>query len=197
MLEENIMNNTASYKTEDYCRGISELLVRIDHGLTQSAVELVAQAYKEDKTIFTAGNGGSAATAIHFAADFGKNAVMGSMRKPRVMALCANISTLTAYANDEGYDTVFERQLEAFSKSGDLLILISASGNSPNVVNAAQYAKRNQINTIALTGFSGGELMKIATISLHVPCTSYEPVEDIHSIYCHMLVSCVKQHLLA
>lgn len=168
------------------------LLDRIDADKLNEAVELVYNTFKQGKAIFAAGNGGSAATVNHFVADFGKNVVMANEGRPRIMSLSCNMSSVTAYANDEGYEYAFSRQLANWCEEGDLLIVVSASGNSPSVVEALKLAHQRGAKVIAMTGFKGGKLMEMADICLHADDTYYETVEDAHSIFCHLIVSCVK-----
>lgn len=178
---------------KQYLDSVIALLARCDAQKLDEAAELVASTVKSRHAIFAAGNGGSAATANHFVADFGKNVVKGNENRPRVMSLCCNMSSVTAYANDEGYENAFSRQLTNWMEAGDLLIVISASGNSPSVVEACNVAHRMGGRVIAMTGFGGGRLKELADICLHADDTAYETVEDAHSVFCHLLVSLLKQ----
>ena len=178
-----------------YFQIIKDLTNKADPAAAEQAVEVIYQAMENKKTIFVAGNGGSAATANHFAADFGKNVVKGNKNRPRIMSLCCNMGSLTAYANDEGYDQVFARQMTNWAEAGDVLVVISASGNSQNAVNAAKLMQKLGGKVIAMTGFSGGALKELADVSLHIPENRYETVEDIHSVFCHMIVSCIKERV--
>jgi len=157
----------------------------------------ISRRYKAltGKSCSAAGNGGSAATANHFVGDFSKNVVPGNEGRPKVMSLCCNMSSVTAYANDEGYENAFSRQLVNWIMPGDVLIVISASGNSPSVVEAAKLAREKGGRVIAMTGFTGGKLMEISDVCLHADDTRYETVEDAHSTFCHLIVSCVKSRL--
>ena len=177
---------------KNYLDSMIALLGRCDADALDSAVEAVKTTFEAGNAIFVAGNGGSAATANHFVADFGKNVVPGNEGRPRIMSLCCNMSSVTAYANDEGYEHAFSRQLVNWMQKGDLLIVISASGNSPSVVKAAEVAHERGGKVIAMTGFTGGKLKEMADICLHADDTYYETVEDAHSVFCHLIVSCVK-----
>jgi D-sedoheptulose 7-phosphate isomerase len=140
--------------------------------------------------IWIIGNGGSAATASHFATDLSR--CSNSVGEPvHAISLCDNSSLITAIGNDFGFDSVFSRQLSKAAISGDLLIVISASGNSKNLLKAMEWAKGNGIKTLALTGFDGGKAKILADSSLHVPTTSgdYGVAEHAHSILCHFLSS--------
>jgi len=181
-------NSFPMQKIREYHELFSQLISEIDLAALAKAVELVGKTYAADKQIFTAGNGGSAAVAVHLAADFGKNVAGPDDKPPRILTLCGNVSTITALGNDCGYETVFEGQLRNLMNSGDLVILISASGNSPNVVKAAQYARANEASVLGLTGFDGGKLKELSDVNLHVPSRCYEVVEDVHSFFTHVLV---------
>lgn len=179
---------------KEYLESVRSLLARCDDGKLDAAADLIASAIKSRNAIFVAGNGGSAATANHFVADFGKNVVKGNENRPRVMSVCCNMSSVTAYANDEGYENTFSRQLTNWMEAGDVLIVISASGNSPSVVEACNLAHQRGGKVIAMTGFTGGKLKEISDICLHADDTAYETVEDAHSVFCHLLVSLLKQY---
>lgn len=181
---------------KQYLDSIISLLGRCDPKKLDEAADMIAGALKNHNAIFVAGNGGSAATANHFVADFGKNVVKGNENRPRVMSLCCNMAAVTAYANDEGYENAFSRQLTNWMEEGDLLIVISASGNSPSVVEACNMAHTKGGKVIAMTGFSGGKLKEISDICLHADDTAYETVEDAHSVFCHLLVFLLKNRAL-
>jgi D-sedoheptulose 7-phosphate isomerase len=178
-----------------YLDMMKSLMDKIDADAASDAAWLLYNTVKSGRSIFVAGNGGSAATANHFAADFGKNVVLADEGRPRVMSLCCNMSSVTAYANDEGYENAFYRQLTKWAESDDVLVVISASGNSPSVVKAAEFMHSRGGKVIAMTGFSGGKLRLIADICLHADDDHYETVEDAHSVFCHMIVSCIKAEL--
>ena len=137
--------------------------------------------------IFTMGNGGSAALADHFAADFEKNA-FPSGPPPRITSLSAQTAKILAYGNDIAFDTVFAEQLKGQGSPDDLAIMISASGNSPNIVKAVEMAHSLGMTVIGLTGFTGGKLRETSDIPVHFDCKSYEITEDMHSMVCHMFV---------
>ena len=139
--------------------------------------------------IFFAGNGGSASTATHLAADIGKNAGI----KIKTLALTDNVAWMTALGNDLSYEDIFVEQLKNFATKGDLLFVISGSGNSGNVVKAVAWAKRNGVKTAALLGFSGGKLLKMVDVPVVVPVDHYGYVEGIHSEIHHYLVEALKR----
>lgn len=143
--------------------------------------------------IYTIGNGASASIAQHWACDFTKGCKKGGMR-PRVISLAANIPLMTAISNDISYDDVYAFQLEALGQEGDVLVAISSSGNSPNVVKAIEAAKEKNIKTIALTGFSpDNKCAQLADISIHVDCQEYEAAEDVHQAIMHMIAKYLRK----
>jgi D-sedoheptulose 7-phosphate isomerase len=150
--------------------------------------ELLYRAYANEKQVFTLGNGGSASTASHMAADLAKNTIGPNMRRFRVLSLADNASIVTALANDLGYENVFAEQLMNLIRPGDVLIAISASGNSPNVLNAMRYASGQCAEVVALLGFDGGEAARLADLAIVVPSRDYGVVEDVHLIVNHILV---------
>jgi len=179
----------------EYFDMMTALIGRFDAKPMEAAVTVLKEAMDKGCAIFVAGNGGSAATANHFAADFGKNVVLGNEGRPRVMSLCCNMSSVTAYANDEGYENAFARQLANWAEKDDVLVVISASGNSPSVVRAAEFMHSRGGKVIAMTGFGGGKLKELSDICLHADDDHYETVEDAHSIFCHLIVSCIKSSI--
>jgi len=180
-------------KIKTYHAEFTKLLAAFDLDTLAKASELVAKHYADDKQIFTAGNGGSAALAVHLAADFGKNVAGPNDKHPRILSLCCNSSTLTALGNDCGYENTFSYQLRNLMNPGDLVVLISSSGNSPNIVEAATFAKAGGATVLGLSGFSGGKLKELADVRLHVDCDVYELVEDAHSFFCHAIVTACKR----
>ena len=154
--------------------------------LDPKALELLTDAfhatYEKGGTIYTMGNGGSGASASHAAGDFLKGASYGLEKRFRMICLNDNLPSMMAIANDIGWDSIFIEPLKNFLKPGDLVIGISGSGNSKNVVNALAYANKNSATTVAMSGFKGGEIAKIATINVHAPVMDMEVTEDIHMV---------------
>lgn len=153
---------------------------------------LLQQARENKATIFICGNGGSWATAAHMVCDFGKNTRMPDNNRLRVVGLGDNIPSLTAYANDEGYTRVFAEPLKNLMLPGDILIAISGSGNSPNVLEAVGVAKELGGISIGLTGFEGGQLKGLVDHPLVIPSDSMEIIEDFHMIVDHLLTLCLR-----
>ena len=151
------------------------------------AIELLAAARDEGRRIFACGNGGSASAASHFATDMVKGASFGRSVRFRIMALTDSLPTLTAYSNDVSYECVFVEQLKNFAEPGDVVLAISGSGNSPNVVNALEYANSIGCRTVALTGRDGGRLAPLAEVKIHVSHPHMGRIEDAHLVALHMI----------
>jgi D-sedoheptulose 7-phosphate isomerase len=167
----------------------------INHDKFKKAAELIWMTSISNyrNNIYTIGNGASAAIAQHWACDYTKGCKQGGLR-PRVISLAANIPLMTAISNDISYEDVYAFQLEALGQEDDVLIAISSSGNSPNVVKALETAKKLKIKTIALTGFSpDNKCAQLADISIHVDCDEYEATEDVHQAIMHMIAKYIRQ----
>ncbi len=182
------MNSFAHYFNEQHA-----LLEQTPTETLETILETLERARVERRHIFVFGNGGSASTASHFAADLGKNTVRSHMPRFQVTCLNDNIAIFSAYANDDGYDSVFAEPLISLSDPGDVVIAISASGNSPNVLRAVQAANERGLITIGFAGMRGGKLRELAQHCIVVPSNSYEHIEDIHLMLCHALVATIKQ----
>ena len=175
---------------------IDELKVTLDQ-LSEEVIEQVLDvlhdARLDNRQVFILGNGGSASTASHFVCDLGKNTRIQGVLNFRVMGLTDNMALFSALANDEGYENVFAQQLGNYLQPGDIVIGISTSGNSPNVVNAIQFANSFGAKTIGFTGFSSGELGTMVDIDLNVPSHSIEHVEDVHLVLEHLITKALRQ----
>jgi len=175
-----------------YLEYLADLFLEIDTDAVAAFVEELETARKQHNTIFFIGNGGSAATASHMANDFGIGVHKNKDEEPfRVHALTDNVATMTAVANDHGYENLFVGQLRTHYRQGDKLVAISASGNSPNVVAAARWVRQRGGKVIALVGFDGGTLKEISDIAVHIKTEKgeYGPVEDVHMILDHLIHS--------
>jgi D-sedoheptulose 7-phosphate isomerase len=150
-------------------------------------IEKLKQALAEDRQVFVFGNGGSAMNASHFATDLGKGSSDKVGKRFRVLSLNDNVSWMTAIGNDYAYDQIFVRQLENYGRQGDLVLALSVSGNSPNVVNALEWANKNGLHTIALVGGKRGKMAEIAHQAIVINSTHYGRVEDAQMGICHML----------
>jgi D-sedoheptulose 7-phosphate isomerase len=175
---------------ESYRASLLEAIQTIDTEKVNRAIEWFRDARAEGRRVFVCGNGGSASTASHFACDVVKGASFDRPARFRIMALTDQVPTLTAYANDVGYEAVFVEQLKNFAEPGDLFMAISGSGNSPNVLRAMEYANAAGCKTIALTGRNGGTLAPMAQLSIQVPVAHMGRIEDAHMVVCHMIAYC-------
>jgi D-sedoheptulose 7-phosphate isomerase len=174
---------------------LSTLQITMDQLPVQSVADVIAMlqyARERGNQVFVMGNGGSASTASHLACDLAKNTRQEGLPHFRVIGLTDNMPMFSAYANDEGYEHVFSQQLAGLIRSGDIVIGISTSGNSKNVVNAVLEARKHAVTVIGLTGFNGGRLGELADINVHVKSSIIEHVEDIHLMLGHMIVRCIK-----
>ncbi len=153
----------------------------------QTAIEWLDEALNEGRQVFTCGNGGSASTASHIVCDMVKGASYNRDKRFRMMALTDSLATITAYSNDVSYDVVFVEQLKNFARPGDILISISGSGNSPNVLRAVEWANSAGLKTIGLTGRDGGQLGRLSQLEINVGVQHMGRIEDGHMIVCHML----------
>lgn len=162
----------------------------------EKAVNLIESKINKNKTIFVCGNGGSSAIANHYVCDYLKLLTSETNLKTKVFSLCSHSDLISALSNDISYDKVFSYQLEAMGSNGDLLIIISCSGNSKNVKEALKIAKLKKIPTIAFCGFDGGYIKKNSDISVHVNINNYGITEDIFHIYMHIIMQFLRQKYL-
>jgi D-sedoheptulose 7-phosphate isomerase len=182
----------------DYFQSFKTLLRDVDLNALDRVVKRLQSARDTGAMVYIAGNGGSAATASHWVNDLGKATKCVGRASLRVMSLSDNTSWLTALANDEGYDVVFSGQLENFAQPGDVLIAISASGNSPNLLRAVELARQRRVFTIAFLGFDGGLLKDEVDEYLWLPTEkgAYGLVESAHALLCHVITTCLVQNNL-
>lgn len=176
-----------SQHLSDYVEQVAATLRLLPQEPLYLIADAIWQTYLRDGTIFVCGNGGSAATASHFACDLSKWTSRPGVRRVRAIALTENVPLITAWSNDHDYATIFVEQLVAHYRPGDLLVAISGSGNSENVLRATMWANAVGAPTVGLCGFDGGRLVQTASLVLHVSNHSMPQVEDIHSTICHAL----------
>jgi D-sedoheptulose 7-phosphate isomerase len=172
---------------ESYRSKLVEALSSLDLAKVDQAIEWFREARDHNRHIFVCGNGGSAATASHFACDILKGASFERARRFRILALTDSLPTLTAYSNDVCYECVFEEQLKNFAQPDDIVMAISGSGNSPNVLRAVDYGNKAGCKTIALTGRGGGKLGPLAQLNIQVAARHMGRIEDAHLVVCHMI----------
>ena len=170
----------------EYIDKLKEILDVFPHEQFERLTEAMMDAYREDRRIFVMGNGGSASTASHWVCDVNKGCCLHLDKKFKMICLNDNIPTLLAYANDLSYEDVFVEQLKNFFVPGDLVIGISGSGNSGNVIKAIEYANKNKGKTVGLCGYSGGKLYGMVDIPILVKVDDMQKVEDVHMIVVHM-----------
>jgi D-sedoheptulose 7-phosphate isomerase len=176
-----------------YLAGLKAVVDRVDIAQVVAFVGELERAYQEDRQIFIIGNGGSAGTASHMACDLAKT-VLGKKpdrkkRRFRVMSMTDNVPMITALGNDFGYEHVFTEQLILFARKGDLLVVITGSGNSPNIVNAVRMARDMGVRTAGMLGFDGGEVLPLLDTPVLIPDFSYGFVEDLHMVLDHLVTA--------
>lgn len=176
----------------DYFEKEKKVLDKISKEDLNSVMNLLVDAKDAGKTIFIMGNGGSAATASHYVCDFNKGISLGKDKMFKFICLNDNVPTMMAYANDLSYAEVFVGPLKNFMQKGDIVIGISGSGNSENVVRAIQYANENGGVSVGLTGYSGGKIKQLSKYNVHVPIDDMQITEDLHMVldHCMMKILC-------
>lgn len=179
-----------------YIDDLQQTLKRLPQEPIRQAVRVLHDARLNHRQVFILGNGGSASTASHFACDLAKNVRMPGWPHFRVIPLTDNMALVTAYANDDGYENVFSQQLASFVRSADVVIGISTSGKSKNVLNAIRMASDEKATTIGFTGYDGGQLARMVDIDLHVPSNCIEQIEDIHLVFEHIIITALREKLL-
>lgn len=170
-----------------YFGAVQGLLDVVPFDAVDQVVAALMQANRAGQTVFICGNGGSAATATHFGCDLAKRPIVAGQPRFRVIALTDNNALMTALSNDIGYDAVFAEQLLPLVRPGDVVIGISGSGNSRNVLNAMQVAREAGALTIGFSGYDGGKLKPLVDIAVHVPCDTMAMVEDVHLMLEHAI----------
>jgi len=184
--------SAASY-LDAYAEEMSRAAKTIDPGAFDRAAAMLLEAYQRGARMFSCGNGGSASIANHMQCDHVKGVRTATDLSPHVLSLSTNVELLTAIANDTGYENVFVYQLQSQSRPGDVLVAVSSSGRSPNIVHALTWARESGLRTIAVTGFDGGAARDVAEVAVHVDCTNYGVVEDLHQAIMHALAQYIRQ----
>ena len=188
--------------SKGYTDYLITLINQIDHNKIADCIGHLEEARQNENTIFVVGNGGSAATASHIGNDFGlavlKKSNKASNKSYRALALTDNVSVISAIGNDSTYDNIFVDQLKVHFRKGDKLIVISASGNSPNLIVASEWFKAQGGTVIGWLGFDGGRLLNIVDVPVLVssPKGEYAPVEDVHLIINHIIVTWMQYHIM-
>jgi D-sedoheptulose 7-phosphate isomerase len=185
-----------SVAAKDYILALQEVLARLDHAVVDRMIEVIWRGYKDGRTLFLFGNGGSAALASHIACDIGKGTIAGHRKRLKTIALTDNVALITAWANDKAYEEIFSEQLQSLAEGGDIALAISGSGNSPNVIRGLEAARRMGVQTLVLTGFEGGRAKPLADFCLVVPSDSMQHIEDAHLCATHAIFLAVRQRMM-
>ena len=172
-----------------YLDNLQKTILLIDEDELSLVIDVLDNARNSHNTIFTMGNGGSGSTASHFVNGLSQGATVEEKPRFKAVALTDNLPNILAYGNDLGYEHIFTEQLKNLMEPRDIVIGISGSGNSKNVINAIEYAKKNDALTIGITGYDGGILKNVVDYSIHVPCDLMEMVEDVHLAITHLIAS--------
>jgi phosphoheptose isomerase len=183
----------ASSFFDAYAEEIARAGKTIELAAFHRAAAILLEAYASGARVFSCGNGGSAAIANHMQCDHVKTVRTTTDLTPSVVSLSADVELLTAVANDTGYENVFVYQLQSQSRPGDVLVAVSSSGRSPNIVRALTWARRHGLRTIALTGFDGGAAKTLAEAAIHIDCANYGIIEDLHQAIMHALAQYIRQ----
>jgi phosphoheptose isomerase len=178
---------SASTYLKEYASSLEKALSSVDSKAIEDGIQLLEETASRGGMIYIAGNGGSAAISDHFCCDGAKATSVDHLPNFRVVSLPNATGLMTAIGNDYGYEYVFSTQLKLLGRKGDLLILISSSGNSPNILKAVEQAKTMGVKTLGMSGFSGGKLRDLCDVSLHVPFSNYGIVEDAHQSLMHIM----------
>lgn len=187
-----IAHPTSITAVEAHISEVRSVLAQMAASEVERVIEVILAAYRQRRHVYVIGNGGSASTASHFACDLSKATITGHQPRLRVTSLTDNVALLTAWANDSSYEAVFAEQLANLLDPGDVVVAISASGESPNVVAAIGAARSRGAVTVGLVGFTGGPLKKMVDVAVHVPSHSYGVVEDCHLVLEHAITAAVR-----
>jgi D-sedoheptulose 7-phosphate isomerase len=185
-----IVSNASSYFDE-----MSALLKKVDTKAIDAYSDLLFRAWKDDRAVFVFGNGGSAYTASHHVTDYVKTAAVEGVRRLRAFSMVDNLGLLTACGNDLCYDDIMSYPLASYARPGDLAIAISCSGNSGNVLRACEWARKNKMTVVVLTGLTGGKLKDLGDVHINVPSDNYGLVEDVHLSIGHIGAQSLKSRV--
>jgi D-sedoheptulose 7-phosphate isomerase len=184
------MEKEAPVSLDRYLADFTALLKKVDPKEVETLVDLLSEAYQKDRFVFIIGNGGSGANASHLCEDLGKGTLHNfeSQKRLKVMSLTDNTPYILAYGNDLGYDRIFVEQLKNFAQPGSLLLSLSGSGNSANVLRAVEWANAHGLVTVGITGYDGGKLRALVKHNVHVPSHNMGAVESVHLVLFHYLL---------
>lgn len=187
------MGHRTRDKITQYISDLEALLEKLPVEDIDRVVSLLEKTRESGSQVFIIGNGGSAATASHFACDLSKGTISEGKQRIKAFALTDNVHLLTAWANDTSYDMVFAEQINNYVEPGDVVIAISGSGNSPNVLNGVTVAREKGATTIGLIGFNGGKLKDLVDIHVIAPIDNMERAEDMHLLFEHIITACLRE----
>ncbi len=188
--------NTPVLASSSYFRGLGQVLARTDSSVVDQIADAIWQTYERARTVYLFGNGACAALASHFACDLAKGTIVGNHRRLRAVALTDNAPLLTAWANDSHYDEIFAEQLRNLVEAGDLVLAISASGNSRNVLRGLEVAREAGAQIIGLTGYEGGLLRDRCDLCLVVPSDNMQQIEDVHLSAAHAIYTALRHRMM-
>lgn len=190
------MANFREQYTKNYLQEVTNLLNQMEEEFIvkmDKFAKILYEAREKRKIIFFMGNGGSAATASHFVGDLSKGTIVDGFPRFKTIALTDNVPNMLAWGNDSSYEDIFIEQLKNLMEPGDVVVGISGSGNSKNVIKAIDYANDNGGISIGILGYDGGKLVKSVHHSIHVPSFNMQQVEDIHVLVSHLLTSMIRE----
>lgn len=175
-------------KSINYFDNLNAVINTLDHEVFDKCAKIIVNYINKSNKIMSCGNGGSANTASHYITDWVKTAKTKTNKNIDAICLSDNIGMLTAYANDIDYESVYSEQVKSYGQNGDLLICVSGSGNSKNLLKAVEVAKKNNIKTMAIVGYDGGELIKKCNYNVHIPSFDMQICEDLHLAFGHIVM---------
>jgi D-sedoheptulose 7-phosphate isomerase len=190
------MAGTTCKNAQAYLDEMGKLLKSLDAAPMDAFADCVYQAWRDGRRVFVFGNGGSASTASHYVADFVKTAAVEGQKRLAAFCLNDNIGLLTALGNDISYDETFSYPLASYAHPGDVAVALSCSGNSPNVLHAARWAREHGMTVVALTGFAGGKLKELADIHINIPSSNYGLIEDLHLSVNHVVAQSLQSRIM-
>jgi D-sedoheptulose 7-phosphate isomerase len=191
-------HHDAGRSIKKYFRELNELVLQLPYNAIATIASIFLDAFTEQRTVYVFGNGGSAASASHMMCDMNKGASgLSACQRPRVMALTDNVSLISAWANDFGYERIFSEQLKTFVKPRDVAFAISTSGDSPNILLALETAREYGAMTVGLAGCQGGQMKALCDVCAVVPSENVQVIEDLHHAMMHSIFTAVRESLLA
>ena len=186
---------TYADEIQSYFDKLKQTIDEVDKNEINDLLNVLVDAYENDKQVFLMGNGGSGSTASHFVCDYNKGIALDKPKRFKLICLNDNIPSMLAYANDLSFEDIFVQQLKSYFNLGDVVIGISGSGNSENVIRAIEFANNDGGMTVGLTGYDGGKLRSICQKNVHVPIADMQVTEDLHLILCHLMMQVLMKNL--